>query len=525
MKLRTIRTKLIASFGLIIALLVLSGYLAISKMDVMGEASKETRDNWMPNVYVLGQMYGDVMDTQRILLRMALETDPAEMKRLEGRIQEVLGKTEASRKLFLSMPHSAEDRQIYDQFSTAYDQYVKAFPPLIELARANRFEEFNTQHNKAHEHFKKATDLIAGMTASIKKGSDAQTESVQKTYTNGRLFVLILVITAGIAALALALVVSSSIAGTVTRLKRSVEQVKNGDLTDTVSIKSRDELGQMGDAVNEMIHRLREVLGKTSYAAQSVSGASQEISASTQEIASGTQDQSRAARMINELLQELARAIDAVAHNAESAADLSNQTLMEAQKGGDVLRASVQGMKNLNMQMERLQEDSTKIGEIIEVIDDIADQTNLLALNAAIEAARAGEQGRGFAVVADEVRKLAERSGEATKQIASIIKTMQSNTLHSVTAVQEAVVLSGRTGETFEEIVRRVSATSEQAAEIAAACEEQSAQGKEVLQTVETIVAASEQVAAATEETASASQSMAQLAQDMSLTIAYFKLK
>lgn len=160
-------------------------------------------------------------------------------------------------------------------------------------------------------------------------------------------------------------------------------------------------------------------------------------------------------------------AITSVANGAEQAAELSNNTMELAQEGGKVLRSSIDGMNSANEQMARLEEDSNKIGEIIEVIDDIADQTNLLALNAAIEAARAGDQGRGFAVVADEVRKLAERSSEATKQITAIIKGMQKNTLLSISAVNQGVVSSQKTGESFESIVYMVNDSANKVSEIA----------------------------------------------------------
>ncbi|CAK4850466.1 unnamed protein product [Aphanomyces euteiches] len=228
---------------------------------------------------------------------------------------------------------------------------------------------------------------------------------------------------------------------------------------------------------------------------------------------------------MNDLFRELSHAIDSVARGAEQAAEMSSKTTIIAHEGGIIVRSSIDGMDLVSKQMERLEEDSNKIGEIIEVIDDIADQTNLLALNAAIEAARAGDQGRGFAVVADEVRKLAERSSEATKQITLIIKGIQANTHQSVKIVGEGAISTRKTGEAFEHIISMVSDTADKVAEIAAASQEQSAQSSEVLVSIESISAVTEESAASSEETAGTAQSLAELAENLNQAVAIFQIR
>ncbi|MEB3100804.1 methyl-accepting chemotaxis protein [Ferviditalea candida] len=305
-----------------------------------------------------------------------------------------------------------------------------------------------------------------------------------------------------------------------------LQRVASGDLrVDELKVKNKDEIGTLVNHLNQMVQNLRALIGTIMASAQNVAAASQQISASTEEIAGSSTNQAAATQTMTELFKELSIAINTVAVSAEEAANLSNQAVNIAQEGGQVVHQSINGMKAVNEQISKLEEDSNKIGDIIEVIGDIAEQTNLLALNAAIEAARAGEQGRGFAVVADEVRKLAERAGEATKQITQIIKGMQSNTSQSVKAVVDGVAKSEKTGEAFERIIAMVNDTSFKVNEIAAAGEEQAAQSTEVMNTIGTIAAASEESAAAAEETASTSQSLAHLADELNQSVSVFKIK
>jgi methyl-accepting chemotaxis protein len=305
------------------------------------------------------------------------------------------------------------------------------------------------------------------------------------------------------------------------------QNMAKGDFTQEIEkqyLQRKDEIGMLAQVFENITKSMRDMIGQVSLNASQVAAASQQISASTQEIASGSTTQAQEAQNITELFKDLSSAINSIAKGAEEAATLSNQTVKTAEDGGKVVNLAIDGMSQVSEQMARLEQDSNKIGEIIEVIDDIAEQTNLLALNAAIEAARAGEQGRGFAVVADEVRKLAERSGEATKQITAIIKGMQNNTQNSVASVAEGLQKSQQTGEAFHNIIAMVNESASKVAEIAAASEEQSAQADDVLQSVETIASTSEEAAAASEQTASTSQSLTRLADDLNRSVSVFKV-
>lgn len=313
-------------------------------------------------------------------------------------------------------------------------------------------------------------------------------------------------------------------------LKQAVdvgEYMARGDFTKELPervLHRQDEIGVLGRGFHEISQSMANMLGKVSMNASQVAAASQQISAGAEELASGSSDQAHSVQTINELFRELSSAINSVAVSASSASELANKTARVADEGGAVVGRSVEEMNTVSRQVLRLEEDSTRIGEIIEVIDDIAEQTNLLALNAAIEAARAGDQGRGFAVVADEVRKLAERSGEATKQITSIIKGMQNNTAETVKAVEAGVLSTEKSGEAFGNISIMVSESASRVMEIAAASEEQAAQASDVVSAIESISAATEETAASSEETASTSGALAELAEELNRMVAAFKI-
>ncbi|WP_281889165.1 methyl-accepting chemotaxis protein [Paenibacillus sp. YYML68] len=520
----SIRIKLLAGFGAIALLMLATGWFAIVKMNDMGDNAKAIEQRWMPGVYDLGKISEDVVDTQRLVLRVIMEEEKSEIERLQGKVRDNMKAIQTYRDDYNKLIKTSEERTAYEAFSKAYDTYTKLLPAVFKEADANNDQKADALHDEAHPYFMEATKQLDVLGKLSKDGSDYTTKHSIAVYEQSRTYVIVFICIALALAVLLAVWIAQTISKPVVQLQSMLTHIAEGDLRDRLQVSNRDELGVMAELANAMVDNLRALIGRTSASAQSLAAASQEISASTQEIASGTSQQSTSAQTINELLKELSRAISSVATNAEASAELSSMTLKEAMDGGKVVGSAIESMNQLSVKMERLQEDSSKIGEIIAVINEIAEQTNLLALNAAIEAARAGDQGRGFAVVADEVRKLAERSGDATKQIAQIIKAMQNNTLDSVSAVQNAVGLSLQTGTAFDHIISRVNETSQQASEIAAASEEQSAQSLEVLRAVEMIASATEQAAAASEETANASSSLAQLAEQLNDSVSHFKV-
>ncbi|WP_195724501.1 methyl-accepting chemotaxis protein [Paenibacillus monticola] len=380
-----------------------------------------------------------------------------------------------------------------------------------ELLRVDQFSE-------ARENLDSGTSIVEIFMDQEVKNSE---HSISRSLTT--------VISISITLLLLSFIMSYIYIGRISKafkmIREVMEKLANGDLTaQPLKLRSKDEIGQVAEAINNMTEIIKALIGKIIGLSQSVSIASKEISMNTEEVVKSSTYQANDAQTMTLLVQELTLAVASVAHNAEKASTMYKQTADITSDSMHVVDASINEMNAASVQMTNLQRDSKKIGNILSMINDIADQTNLLALNAAIEAARAGEQGRGFAVVADEVRKLAERSGEATRQIAEIIDTMQENTVKSVSAVETGVRSSLEAALAFKKIKEMVNDTAQFITEIAAASEEQAVQADDVLQSVQSIAAASQQVSACAEQTAASSHNLVESTVQLNKSLEAFRI-
>jgi len=294
--------------------------------------------------------------------------------------------------------------------------------------------------------------------------------------------------------------------------------------------KLKNDLNMLGDSLSELIRQVNE-------AVQNTASSAMQISSTAEGLAAATQEQSAQADDVATAVEEMSRTITENAMSANKTAEVAKENGRIAKEGGQVVTLTVNKMrdiakvvKNSAENIQKLGESSKQIGEIISVIDDIADQTNLLALNAAIEAARAGEQGRGFAVVADEVRKLAERTTEATKQIAVMIKGIQSETEAAVNAmnkgneeVNSGIELADKAGQSLQQILVSTQEVIDMINQIAAASEEQSATSEEISKNVTSISKVTAESAQHVEEVAHTADDLAKMTNQLAELMRQFK--
>ncbi len=339
-------------------------------------------------------------------------------------------------------------------------------------------------------------------------------------------------------------VLNATILRPLNELAVQSEHVARGDLrvVDTPELDRRmsgeDEMGIMARAYAGMINGLREIISQVRRSAASVSDASAAISSTTEELAAGTMQQSSQTNEVASAVEEMTRTILENSKNAARATETAREAREAARRGGTIVSDTVGGMHRIaevvrtsSRTVEALGRSSDQIGAIAGVIDDIADQTNLLALNAAIEAARAGEQGRGFAVVADEVRKLAERTTGATREIAAMIREIQSDTTGAIGAMRDGVqeveagiAAAAKAGAALEEIVAIAERVTDVVTHIAAASEQQSATAEQIAKNIQAMSTVSQESANGTQQIARTADELKQFTVGLQSLVARFQL-
>ena len=319
-------------------------------------------------------------------------------------------------------------------------------------------------------------------------------------------------------------------------LAGAAESIADNDLT--VRVEPKSEKDVLGNSFKTMIANLTTMIRQLADNATQLVSAANEISSSSEQMSKGAQDQATQVNQVSSAVEEMTASILEAAKNAGDATDASRNASETATTGGTVVGDTIGGMQRINKVVResaesigKLAKSADQIGEIVSVIDDIADQTNLLALNAAIEAARAGEQGRGFAVVADEVRKLAERTGKATGEITDMIKGIQQETGDAVNSMESGLQevdkgreLADKAGTSLNEIVNMSQRVMDMVTQIAAASEEQSAAAEQISKNIEHISSVTKETASGAEQSAAAAEELNRQAEGLQQMVAQFKL-
>ncbi|MBC7201163.1 MAG: methyl-accepting chemotaxis protein [Pseudomonas balearica] len=418
-----------------------------------------------------------------------------------------------------------EQKSSMDAALAALEQYRAAFDEF----RQNRSNRLAAERRMA--------ELSGEVIAAAGQTLELATETMRSQRSN---VYLLLALIGGLAivigALA-ALTITRMIVGPLRDTVAQAERVAAGDLSHSQASARRDEVGQLQNAMHRMNESLRNLIGRIGGGVSQIAAAAEQLSAVTAQTSAGVQTQREETDQVATAMNEMAATVQEVARNAEQASLAARQADQQARQGDRVVRDAIGQIGTLSSEVEHsaqaieaLNEQSGRIGSVLEVIRAVAEQTNLLALNAAIEAARAGEQGRGFAVVADEVRALARRTHDSTEEIEGLIGSLQQVAGQAVEQMQTSrdltqrtVALANEAGTALGRITDSVSTIEQMNQQIAAAAEQQSSVAENISESVTRVRDIGEQSASGSEQTASASAELARLGIELQELVRQFR--
>lgn len=434
---------------------------------------------------------------------------------------------------------NAEDKKLFAGFNQALNEYVTQLTAFNKLVMDGKKAEANElivdDYDSAARELQKAIEKLVD----TKMAQGKQVSGTNNTLArNASIFMVALALGGSVLAFLLGMFLSRMITRPLAALADDAQQIASGDLTVQIQSRSKDEIGLLAASFNSMADSLRGAIRQVSDTSSLLTSAANELLATSESISNGADSVASQAQTVATAGEEMAATSNDIASNCQSAAAGALDASTSASDGSVVVDKTVQAMGQIARRVKetadtvaRLGQRSDQIGQIVGTIEDIADQTNLLALNAAIEAARAGEQGRGFAVVADEVRALAERTTRATKEISDMIRSIQAETRSAVTVMEEGVheVAQGtdeaaKSGVALQTIMELVNNVSMQISQVATAAEEQTATTNEISQNMLQITDVVQQTAQGAKQSEAAAAELSKLAADLEALVHRFKL-
>ena len=531
--------KLIGSF-LVVALLALAigifGYFQIHKIE---DADTRLYEKGLVPLDNMGDISANFQRIRVNTRSIVAEHEIKEIDRFEGRIKEFFANIDTDiQHLDKSLP-DAEARKLFGVFLETRKAYTPHLDKIISLAKENKDAEATAyMKGDAIKAERAVIEAIDKQEEYLVKSGKSISDQNGVTADRAGWIMIGAAVLAALLAFILGLIIARSISVPVNTLAGQARQVADGDLRVKIEYRSGDEVGELSEAFRVMTENLRSTISKVSDTSDQVAAAANQLHSTAEHIATGAEEVAAQAGTVATAGEEMSATSGDIAQNCQMAAEGAERASKTAGNGAEVVERTVAVMGQIAAKVqesartvESLGERSDQIGAIIGTIEDIADQTNLLALNAAIEAARAGEQGRGFAVVADEVRALAERTTRATKEIGEMIKAIQKETKGAVIAMEQGVqqveagtVEAAKSGQALQDILQQINDVAMQVNQIATAAEEQTATTGEISSNMMQITEVVQQTSQGAHESATAAAQLNGNAEELQRLVRQFQL-
>ncbi|MBD8193481.1 methyl-accepting chemotaxis protein [Pseudomonas fluorescens] len=541
MSLRNMRIGLRASlsFGVLASLLVIVGLFGLGQMAKLRESALVIERSWMPSIENIHDSAAFVASIRLEALRL-VTTDESRVRdtsrnlitRQRSDLQTLLDHHE-------TLLTNDEEREMLKQVKTDVAGYLAIVSQMVDLIDKDQQQDaIDLLNNRLAPQGTLLSQSLEKLIVFNQNGVEAAADSAAQMYSSAQWVVGLIIVIALIATLLLAWLLTRSITAPLSQALTVARTIAAGDLSQPIKVQGHDEPAQLLSALATMQTQLQTTIRGISESAQQLASAAEEMSSVMEQSTRGLQAQNDEIEQAATAVTEMSAAVDEVAGNAVSSAEASQASDEDSKHGHYQISETISSIQNLvdevlgaSNKAEGLAVQAQDISKVLEVIRGIAGQTNLLALNAAIEAARAGEAGRGFAVVADEVRSLAQRTQDSTEEIEQMISGIQQGTQNTVEALNSSADHAGQTlqransaGSALEKITAAISQISQRNLVIASAAEQQALVAREVDRSLVNIRDLSTQTAAGATQTSAASQELSRLAVDLNGLVTRFVL-
>lgn len=531
--------KLISTFFIVMSFTVFLGIFSIARLRIENDNLAVMSNRWVPSIQLLADLSAETRNLRR-LETLYILSPPDDRREYDAKRASSLQQIEKDLAAYGALASLPEEKELFQGFSKEWRAYLENHNEVMRLSLAGETANaMSLSNGGANSTFESAAQKLTKSRELTAAGARGAADGGARIYVNSRNLILALILASFlVGGWLINFIVRKVTCRSLWWALKSLENVANGDLRQEIRVKSTEEIGAIFSSLKKIIDKLREFSGEVNHLTRTLSDNSKALISTTEtmnrsahEQAGETEQLANAVLEMSQTLQDMAGTADQASRASKDTSEAANNGLTTVAEVMQEMRKIVESMQESSETIGKLGASSAQIGDIVSTIEEVADQTNLLALNAAIEAARAGEHGRGFAVVADEVRALAERTAKATREIGSMIKTIQSDTDLAVTCMtasrKEAdggLVKAQDASRALERIVEASNKSMDLIQVIAAATEEQSAVTAKVSSNIETIASGTRYAESSAGLIQESAQDLARLSGDLERAAAWFKV-